>query len=80
MYRSFAGSICQKLATTIVRLETPVDVKLKLIPVFQNMHHDGQTVAKVRHHSLSNGSFTLRESERENEILSLIFVAAECEH
>ena len=45
--RSFAGSICQKLASTIQGLETPVDVKLKLIPIFQNMHHDAQTVAKV---------------------------------
>ncbi len=47
MDRSFASSICQKLATTIEGLETPIDVKLKLIPIFQNMHHDAQTVATV---------------------------------
>ena len=60
--RSFAGSICQKLATTIEGLETPVDVKLKLIPIFQNMHHDVQTVTKVSDISY-NESYTEVRSE-----------------
>lgn len=29
-------------------LATPVDMKLRFIPIFQHMHHDAQTAATVR--------------------------------
>ena len=41
-------SICTKLAELITGLETPVELKLKLIPIFQHMHHDGNTSVKVK--------------------------------
>lgn len=48
-YREFASSICNKVAEMIQGLATPVDMKLKLIPVFQHMHHDASTAVKVIH-------------------------------
>ena len=46
--KSFADGICGKLAQMIDGLATPVDMKLKLIPVFQHMHHDAMTSSRVR--------------------------------
>ncbi|XP_035694337.1 integrator complex subunit 7-like [Branchiostoma floridae] len=46
--RTFAVGICNKIAEMIQGLATPVEMKLKLIPIFQHMHHDAQTAAKVR--------------------------------
>lgn len=46
--RSFATSICDKLAEMIESLKTPVETKLKLIPIFQYMHRDLDTIRKVR--------------------------------
>ncbi|KAL5009066.1 hypothetical protein ScPMuIL_014647 [Solemya velum] len=46
--RIFAANICGKIAQMIEGLATPVDLKLKLIPVLQHMHHDAETAAKAR--------------------------------
>ncbi len=46
--KSFAGSMCNKLADMIERVESPVEMKLKLIPIFQHMHHDAATAVKVQ--------------------------------
>ncbi|KAI8497841.1 Integrator complex subunit 7 [Branchiostoma belcheri] len=45
--RTFAVGICNKIAEMIQGLATPVEMKLKLIPISQHMHHDAQTAAKV---------------------------------
>ena len=47
-YRTFATGIFNKLAEMIQGLVTPVDMKIKLIPVFQHMHHDANTTVKVK--------------------------------
>ena len=48
IFRTFASGICSKLATMMEGLVTPVDMKLKFIPVFQHMHHDAVMAAKVQ--------------------------------
>ncbi|CAH1791227.1 unnamed protein product [Owenia fusiformis] len=46
--KTFASSICSKVADLIQKLETPIDMKLKLIPICQHMHHDLNMTTKVR--------------------------------
>ncbi|KAJ8391516.1 hypothetical protein AAFF_G00088380 [Aldrovandia affinis] len=38
--KDFAAGICNKISEMIQGLDTPVDLKLKLIPMLQHMHHD----------------------------------------
>ena len=45
--RNFAASICNKLAEMIKGLATPVELKLKLMTIFEHMHHDAAIAAKV---------------------------------
>ena len=45
--KSFALSISPKLVDVIERLSTPFDTKLRLLPVFQHMHHDVETIEQV---------------------------------
>lgn len=45
--RSFACGIHEKLADMIEGLATPVEMKLKLIPIFQYMYHDASTAQRV---------------------------------
>lgn len=45
--KAFANGICNKLADLIQGLSTPTEIKLKLIPTFQHMHHDAQSAMKV---------------------------------
>ncbi|XP_071963479.1 integrator complex subunit 7-like [Antedon mediterranea] len=45
----FAVGICNKLSEMIEGLATPVEMKLKLIEIFEHMHHDGASAFKVRH-------------------------------
>ncbi|OWF54349.1 integrator complex subunit 7-like isoform X2 [Mizuhopecten yessoensis] len=45
---TFAANICSKIATMIEQIATPVDLKLRLIPILQHMHHDVDTAAKAR--------------------------------
>ncbi|XP_006818833.1 integrator complex subunit 7-like [Saccoglossus kowalevskii] len=47
--RDFAVGICNKVADMIQGLATPVEMKLKLILIFEHMHHDAESAAKVRH-------------------------------
>jgi integrator complex subunit 7 len=47
--KTFAVNMCSKISEMISGLETPLDRKLKLIPIFQHMYHDAQT-AQVRTH------------------------------
>nr|XP_039249047.1 integrator complex subunit 7-like [Styela clava] len=44
----FATSICNKIATMLQGLSTPLEIKLKLIPVLQHMHYDVQVSSKSR--------------------------------
>lgn len=46
--KTFASNLCSKISQMIEGLATPVDMKLRLIPIFQHMHHDAQTAATVR--------------------------------
>lgn len=46
--RMFAINMCSKISDMIQGLATPVNIKLKLIPILQHMHHDAQTAAIVR--------------------------------
>ncbi|XP_071449800.1 integrator complex subunit 7 [Hetaerina americana] len=47
--KTFALSMCNKISDMIQGLSTPADMKLRLIPVLQHMHHDTATAAMVRH-------------------------------
>ena len=44
----FAINICNKIADLIEGLATPVNIKLKLIPILRYMHHSAHTAALVR--------------------------------
>ncbi|CAE1237033.1 INTS7 [Acanthosepion pharaonis] len=46
--KTFSASICDRIAEMIERVESPVDLKLKLIPILQHMHHDAATATKAR--------------------------------
>lgn len=39
--------MCDKISEMIKGLETPLEMKLKLIPIFQHMHHDAQTAQVI---------------------------------
>ncbi|GAB1599137.1 integrator complex subunit 7-like [Argonauta hians] len=44
----FSASICDRIAQMIEKVETPMELKLQLIPILQHMHHDAETAAKAR--------------------------------
>ncbi|XP_058067155.1 integrator complex subunit 7 [Anopheles bellator] len=46
--KTFAVGMCSKVASMIESLQTPVNMKLHLIPVLRHMHHDASTAAMVR--------------------------------
>nr|XP_040236397.2 integrator complex subunit 7 [Anopheles coluzzii] len=46
--KTFAVGMCSKVASMIESLQTPVNMKLHLIPVLRHMHHDASTAALVR--------------------------------
>lgn len=46
--KTFAVSMCSKVASMIESLQTPVNMKLQLIPVLKFMHHDANTAAMVK--------------------------------
>ncbi|XP_078239070.1 integrator complex subunit 7 isoform X2 [Pogona vitticeps] len=45
--KDFAGGICNKISEMIQGLATPVDLKLKLIPILQHMHHDASLASSA---------------------------------
>ncbi|XP_028676160.1 integrator complex subunit 7 [Erpetoichthys calabaricus] len=46
--KDFAAGICNKISEMIQGLATPVDLKLKLIPLLQHMHHDASLASSTR--------------------------------
>lgn len=46
--KTFSISMCSKIGSMIESLQTPVNMKLQLIPVLQHMHHDAKTAALVK--------------------------------
>lgn len=48
LLRSFAIGMCSKVASMIESLQTPVSMKILLIPVLRHMYHDANTAALVR--------------------------------
>ncbi|XP_066562651.1 integrator complex subunit 7 [Amia ocellicauda] len=46
--KDFAAGICNKIGEMIQGLDTPVDMKLKLIPMLQHMHHDAGLASSSR--------------------------------
>ncbi|XP_059841858.1 integrator complex subunit 7 isoform X1 [Hypanus sabinus] len=46
--KDFASGICNKIGEMIEGLATPVDLKLKLIPILQHMHHDATLASSTR--------------------------------
>uniref|UniRef100_A0A8C8DYF1 Integrator complex subunit 7 n=1 Tax=Oryzias sinensis TaxID=183150 RepID=A0A8C8DYF1_9TELE len=46
--KDFAAGICNKVSEMIQGLDTPVDLKLKLIPMLQHMHHDANLASSSR--------------------------------
>ncbi|XP_017551146.1 integrator complex subunit 7 [Pygocentrus nattereri] len=46
--KDFAAGICNKISEMIQGLDTPVDLKLKLIPMLQYMHHDATLASRSR--------------------------------
>lgn len=47
-YRSFAISMCSKMASMIESLQIPISMKLQVIPVLRHMYHDANTAALVK--------------------------------
>ena len=45
---SFAVNMCEKISDMIKGYATPPEMKLRLIPMFQHMHHDARTAQIVR--------------------------------
>lgn len=46
--KSFAISMCSKMASMIESLQIPISMKLQVIPVLRHMHHDANTAAMVK--------------------------------
>ena len=46
--KTFSIDMCPRLLEMIQGYATPIQVKLKLIPIFEHMHHDAATAAQVR--------------------------------
>ncbi|XP_058467251.1 integrator complex subunit 7 [Malaya genurostris] len=46
--KSFAVGMCSKVASMIENLQTPLCMKIHLIPVLRHMYHDANTAALVR--------------------------------
>ena len=46
--KSFAVNMCEKISDMIKGYATPPEMKLRLIPMFQHMHHDANTAQIVR--------------------------------
>ena len=46
-FRVFATNICDKISEMINGIATPVDLKLRLIPILKHMHHEVDMVSKV---------------------------------
>ncbi|XP_029449109.1 integrator complex subunit 7 isoform X1 [Rhinatrema bivittatum] len=46
--KDFAAGVCNKIGEMIQGLATPVDLKLKLIPILQHMHHDASLASNAR--------------------------------
>ena len=46
--KTFAVNMCQKISDMIKGYSTPPEMKLRLIPMFQHMHHDAVTAQVVR--------------------------------
>ncbi|XP_062857756.1 integrator complex subunit 7 [Trichomycterus rosablanca] len=46
--KDFAAGICNKISEMIQGLATPVELKLKLIPMLQYMHHDAALASRSR--------------------------------
>ncbi|CAL1585592.1 unnamed protein product [Knipowitschia caucasica] len=46
--KDFAAGICNKVSEMIQGLDTPVELKLKLIPMLQHMHHDAGLASSSR--------------------------------
>ena len=46
--KSFAVNMCEKISDMIKGYATPPEMKLRLIPMFQHMHHDAHTAQIVR--------------------------------
>uniref|UniRef100_A0A3Q3LV87 Integrator complex subunit 7 n=1 Tax=Labrus bergylta TaxID=56723 RepID=A0A3Q3LV87_9LABR len=46
--KDFAAGICNKVSEMIQALDTPVELKLKLIPMLQHMHHDSSLASSSR--------------------------------
>ena len=45
---SFAVNMCEKISDMIKGYATTPEMKLRLIPMFQHMHHDARTAQIVR--------------------------------
>uniref|UniRef100_A0A3P8YDD6 Integrator complex subunit 7 n=1 Tax=Esox lucius TaxID=8010 RepID=A0A3P8YDD6_ESOLU len=46
--KDFAAGICNKISEMIQGLDTPVELKLKLIPILQHMHHNAGLASSSR--------------------------------
>ncbi|ODM89771.1 Integrator complex subunit 7, partial [Orchesella cincta] len=46
--KTFGTTMCTKISSMVKRLSTPLDLKLRLICIFQYMHHDVGTASMVR--------------------------------
>ncbi|XP_055088059.1 integrator complex subunit 7 isoform X2 [Periophthalmus magnuspinnatus] len=46
--KDFAAGICNKVSEMIQGLDTPVELKLNLIPMLQHMHHDASLASSSR--------------------------------
>lgn len=47
LFRSFAISMCSKVGSMIESLQTPINMKLQLIPMLRHMHHDANSSSMI---------------------------------
>ena len=52
--KNFAVNMCEKISAMIKGYSTPPEMKLRLIPMFQHMHHDAITAQMVRQTCIGN--------------------------
>ncbi len=46
--KAFSVNVCSKISEMIRGLATPLDMKVRLVPILQHMHHDAASAAAVR--------------------------------
>ena len=76
--KTFSVDMCPKLLEMITGQATSLPIKLRLIPIFQHMHHDAATAAQVRQREGERDIGQQRERVTGISILTCLQVRAAC--